>query len=274
MNPSTITSKQQDILLLLYRHQFLTRKHIQLYFGHADKRRSARWLHDLHEKRLIGWRYDPAGPGQQSEPALYFLVPAGIRHLRGLGRFPEPELRKRYKDGTRQRDFIDRCLVLAECCLHLEARNKAGGGARYTYALPADRADSDTAFYPLYESTLISPDLAFTKHAAMEDALEDQTYLVQLFSPNTPRHAVKRKLRAYIEYLLSDEWVNLPGSGSPPVILIACPTVAALLYAKRYVRKQLSDAFSGDVPDEIAIRFTPVATLRSRGLTAVIWEDY
>jgi len=274
MHVSTITAKQREILKLLYRHRFLERNHIQRYFGHIDRRRSARWLKDLKEKQLVGWIYDQADPYDRSKPALFFLAPDGIRLLRGLGGLAEQELRKRYKDATRQPDFIDQCLLLADCCVHLETKNKTNAGRlHYGYALKADYSDPGSEFYHFNTSELIHPDLVFTKQVGPEDAPAAQAYIMQLLSPNTTRYMVKKQLRAYIGYLQSSEWEGLPGGGNLPVILIACPTVAGLIYAKRFVQRQLAEAYDDDIPGDGAIRFTTLEKLRSNGLTAVIWED-
>ena len=272
MNIPAITSRQQQILKLLYRHRFLTRKHIQQYLDHRDKRRSTRWLKDLKNKQCIDWLYDANGPDSRSKPAIYFLDANGIRLLRALHQYPEEELRKRYKDRTRQQDFIDRCLLLADCCLHLEARNK-GADAHYVYALEADYMDADNDFAYLADSELIRPALAFIKQPMPSTDAVGQTYFLELFDLSAPRYMVRKKLSAYLEYLQTDEWAVASGDDNAPIVLITCSTTAELIYAKRFVRKQLTDTYDDDVPGEIRIRLTTIEKLKAKGLTAVIWEE-
>ena len=272
MNIPTTTPRQQQILKLLYRHRFLTRKHIQQYFGHKDKRRSTRWLKDLKNKQCIDWLYDADDPDSRSKPAIYFLDINGIRLLRTLHQYPEEELRKRYKDKLRQQDFIDRCLLLADCCLHLEARNK-GADAHYAYALEADYGDPASEYAYLSGSELIRPALAFTKWLEPPHEPAVQTYFLDLLDPSTPRYMVGKKLNAYLEYLQTDEWKAASGDNAPPIVLIACPTLAELAYAKRFIRKQLKDAYDDEIPEQIKIRFTTIEKLKTSGLTAIIWED-
>ena len=221
MNLPTITTKQQEIIKLLYKYRFLERKHIQQYLGHIDKRRSSRWLKDLKEKRFVDWIYDTDNPSERSTPAIYFLDINGVRLLRSLGVYPEDELRKRYKDGARQQSFIDKCLLLAECALHLEARNKQSDGElRYEYALESDYSDPDSDFSFLEESEYMHPDLVFTKSMETNDEDIDQTYFVELFDITTPRYMIKKNIKGYVEYLASDEWERTRGDEELPIILV------------------------------------------------------
>ena len=65
------------------------------------------------------------------------------------------ELRKRYKESSRQQPFIDRCLLLANCCLNLEAVVSAG--KHYSYLTESDyiKPDSDYNFLSELKPTFI-----------------------------------------------------------------------------------------------------------------------
>src|SRR5579884_2239122 len=105
-----ITTKQQEILKLLYRYRFLNRTQIQTLLNHKDKRRIISWLKDLREKQYVDWRYDATDFIAKSQPAIYYLSLNGIRYLRQLDIYPNEDLRKRYKEPNRTQVFIDRCL--------------------------------------------------------------------------------------------------------------------------------------------------------------------
>jgi hypothetical protein len=274
MKLPTTTTKQQEILKLLYRYRFLERKQIQKYLDHTNKSPSIRLLKDLREKQFIHWIYNPSDPGARIKPAVFFLSTHGIQLLRACDIFPEDELRKRHKDGTRQQDFIDRCLLLADCCLHLEARNKEDGDKlHYNYSLEADYINPYSNFYYLDENELIHPNIAFTKQLESDNESISQTYFVQVFDISTPPYIIKKKLRSFVEYLQDGEREDLHGDDNLPIILITCPNIAKLIYAKRYVKKQLDDIYYHDIPEEIIIRFTTIDKLRAKGVTGVIWED-
>src|SRR5579862_8255770 len=132
MNLHTLTKKQQDILRLLYCYRFLERKHIQQFLKHKEKRRIAAWLKDLKDNQYIDWIYDPDHPINKNKPATYYLSLHGIQFLRRVGTYPTTELRKRYTESARGHVFVERCLLLAECCLNMDARNAANDGVFYS----------------------------------------------------------------------------------------------------------------------------------------------
>ena len=68
--------------------------------------------------------------------------------------YPLEEVRKRYKDSERSQTFIDRSILIADCCLALKAINATDSGVggntsdkvtksntRYTYLTEADYID-------------------------------------------------------------------------------------------------------------------------------------
>src|ERR1039458_4149791 len=118
----TITTKQQEILQLVYRYRFVDRIQIQALMGHKDKRRSSRWLKDLKEKHYIEWIYDDTNLTNKTKPAVYYFGLNGIRALRTNGEYLPDELRKRYHESSRQLGFKDRCLLIASCGVSLEAK--------------------------------------------------------------------------------------------------------------------------------------------------------
>jgi hypothetical protein len=271
MKLPTITPKQQALIRLIYRYRFLERRQLQTLLGHKDKRRISAWLKELRERKIINWFYETDG-AEKSKPAIYFMYLGGIQLLRRLGNFPEKELRKRYKEASKQSDFINRCLLIADCCLHLEDRNNGEDEVAYAYALDADYADPDKDFYFLIESEFIRPSLAFTKEAETDNEFRRQTYFLEVIDPTTPRYMVKKKLRDYVDYLDSEEWDQQESDEAMPIILIACPTIAELIYAKRHARKLLDDYELQD-REGVQIRFATTEKIRRHGLTGLIWEE-
>jgi len=218
---STITAKQQEILKLIYRYRFLNRIHIQTLPGHKDKRRIISWLKDLREKQYVDWYYNATDFIAKSKPAIYYLSLNGIRHLRELGIYPDEELRKRYKEPGRTQVFIDRCLLIADCCIALRA--KSSGELQYTWVLAADYTDPDSEYNFLNE---LKPHLCFVKQN------DEQTtgYLLEVLDPLMPRYAVRKRVKDCAEYLASGGWQDQTEYDEPPVILIVCPTIADLIY--------------------------------------------
>jgi hypothetical protein len=248
-----ITPKQQEILKLLYKYRFLNRTQIQTLLNHKDKRRIISWLKDLREKEYIDWQYDATNFIAKSQPAIYYLSLNGIRHLRSLNERPIDELRKRYKESTRTKAFINRSMLIADCCIALT--NKSDDNLRYAFSLPADYIDPNDPRHYLNE---LKPHLYFSKYHD-GDITE---YLLENFEQTLPRYQLKKRLKDYVEYLNDSDTDSL-------VVLLACASTADLLYVKRGIRKLMDDS------DEqmLQIRVTTLDKIRASGITSTIWEE-
>lgn len=259
----TITTKQQEILKLIYRYRFLSRTQLQALLGHKDKRRIISWLKDLRDKQCVDWHYNATDFITKSKPAIYYLSLNGIRYLREVGGYPGEELRKRYKEPGRTQVFIDRCLLVADCCITLWA--KSSGKLEYSWVLPADYADPNHEYSFLNE---LKPHLCFIK-----DGGEQTTcYLLETLDPLMPRYAVRKRVKDYVAYLAGGDWQDKTGYDDPPIILLACPTVADLMYCKRRAKKEIDD--NGLDEDEASrIRFATIEKVKQLGVTARIWEE-
>ncbi|HEU4966093.1 MAG TPA: replication-relaxation family protein [Candidatus Saccharimonadales bacterium] len=273
-----ITTRQQALLRLLYRHRFLERKQIQTFLHHANKGRSSAWLRDLRAKQYIDWLYDADDPIEKNTAAIYYLSINGIRYLRSLGIYPPTELRKRYAESTRSRAYVERCLLLANCCLNMEARTAADTNVSYMYSTEADYANPDNTYHFVAESESIHPQLCYTKRQGADNNAVATHSLLEVIDPTLPRYSLKKRLKNYVEFLDSDEWEDeMEAAGVDlPVVLIACPDKATLIYAKRYTRKLLRDTYGDeidDTPDDIHIRFATVERIKKLGITERIWEE-
>jgi hypothetical protein len=230
----TITTKQQEILKLIYRYRFLNRTQIQALLGHKDKRRVISWLKDLRDKQYVDWHYDATNFIAKSQPAIYYLTLNGIRYLREVGGYPDEELRKRYKEPGRTQVFIDRCLLIADCCIALKA--KCDGELKYSCVLPADFANPGSSHHFLNE---LKPHLFFAKQ---QDG-ETTNYLLENFEQTLPRYQLRKRLKDYVDYLASD-WDE--DNGPIPIALLICATTADLIYVKRRGKKLRENDWSDE----------------------------
>ncbi|MGD8373936.1 MAG: replication-relaxation family protein [Candidatus Woesebacteria bacterium] len=252
----SITTKQQEILKLIYRYRFLNRTQIQTLLKHKDKRRIISWLKDLREKQYVDWRYDATNFIAKSQPAIYYLSINGIRYLRETGEYSSEELRKRYKEPGRTQVFIDRCLLIADCCIVLQT--KSTDELDYSYVLPADYADPDSPQHFLNE---LKPHLFFAKRHNGEAV----NYALENFELTLPRYQLRQRIKDYVEYI--DIWDE--ENGSAPIALFICATTADLLYVKRRAKKQIEE--SGN--DDIVIRAATFEKVKATGVASAIWED-
>jgi hypothetical protein len=270
MTRPPITTKQQEILQLLYRFRFVNRIQIQAFLHHKDKRRSSRWLKDLREKQYIGWIYSTDFT-EKTKPAIYYLGINGVRFLRSLNQYPVDELGKRYKEHLRKQTFIDSCLFTADCCVNLEQRSRNSSDLDYTYVAEADYADPDNYYHFLSD---LSPDLCYKKQECINDKVITTNRLLEVFDSTTRHYKIKKRLSDYIAYLTSGEWEDETGDDKPPIVLIACPTQAELNYAKRLTRKLLENVVDDEDEDEtIRIRFATTEQVNRQGVTGIIWKE-
>lgn len=227
--------------------------------GHKNNRRIAEWLKDLRDKQYVEWIYS-TNFTEKTKPAIYYLGINGIRFLRACDVYPPEELRRRYKESTREQSFVASCVSLADYCLELIHRNN--DGKVYSCMTKADYALTSGAFHYLNE---LKPDLCFT----VKDRATIQTYLFTQFNSTIPRYMIKKKIRDHMAYL-SEDWGQSTDGMALPIVLFACPTKAELIYAKRLTRKLLE---SGAYDKLIHIRFATFESIKQCGITGLVWEE-
>jgi hypothetical protein len=272
-----ITTRQQHILKFLYTHRFLNRIQIQAFLHHKDKGLSSKWLKDLREKQYIEWIYNADDFAEKTKPAIYYLSLNGIRFLRELEQYPTAGLPKRYTESKRKQSFIERCLLLADCCLDMErATADMEDDRAYSYVTKAEYADPDNPWNVLAKSEYIHPNLYYLKEQELDDEIVATHNLLEIIDSTLPRYSLSKKLKNYTQFLDSGDWEDEMGQEELPIVMIACSTKAELIYAKRRTKQLLSDMYGedeSDIPEDIHIRFTTVDQIKQQGFTARIWEE-
>lgn len=281
-----LTRRQKEIVELVYKHRFINRIQIQALLKHKDYKTINLWLRDLREKQYVEWIYSDHF-AERTKPAVYYLGINGIRYLKtrndesiGLIAYPITELRKRYRESTRSQTYIDRCLLLVDCCLSLEqARDEESWPQSwYFYETEADYID-DSNYHFLCDSKLIHPQLCFCKMEYEGGGGEPETvasYLLEIFDVTLPRYRIKKRLTDYVKYLdeEAEEWKSGSYTDKLPVILLVCPRLTDLIYAKRRTRGLLAKIWDDDERKNMHIRFTTAEKLKAFGVTAEeIWEQ-
>jgi hypothetical protein len=293
-----LTKKQQEILKLLYRFRFLNRIQIQAFLGHKDPKTINLCLRDLRAKGYVEWIYSTHF-AEKTKPAVYYLSLNGVRYLRTLTRtsededgqtvvlptYPPEELRKRYKEPTRSQTYIDRCTLVAECCITLERADTEnetkGKKIRHYYQTEADYLLEHSYYHFILESELIQPSLVFCKDKLDEEGKGEKTlksYILEVFDPTLPRYRMKKRLGDYVKYLDEEDvtWKEQTSTEMLPIILFVCPRTTDLIYAKRRTRKLIADAWEWKDEDEARPRigFTTTEKLKRSGVFAgEIWEE-
>lgn len=270
------TKKQQTILKLLYRYRFLNRIQIQALMGHKDYKTINLWLKDLREKQYVEWIYSTHF-AEKTKPAVYYLGLNGIRYLKTLDKYPIDEVRKRYREASRSHTYIDRCIVLADCCIGLEKKQTAS--IYYYRETEADYLLENSFYHFMTDSELVHPQLCFSKEKFNgkdnKSSVTIESYLLEIFDATLPRYRIKKRLSNYVEYLDDgDEWEKGTDGDEQPVILLVCPLLSDLIYAKRRTRGLVADEWDYDSENRPHIRFTTTDKLKEQGImTKEIWEE-
>lgn len=256
-----ITNKQHLILTYLFTYRFLTIHQLQTFLGHKQKHRIQVWLNDLIAKNYLYQIYDQSSFKAAGMPAIYYLATSGVRHLRQSGAYPDPELRNRYKEATRTQDFIDRCLLVADCAINLQ--RSSNELKTYHWLIPSDFTGIDEELPEALYLQELRPHLYFTNQPTSK--VKPMTRYVLIYAQARLPHTVLRsRLKTLLEYA-AYEW---SGDEPAPATLIVCDTLADLIYVKRRVRYLLER----DYDDDLDVRVTTTDKLRSEGVTSAIWE--
>jgi hypothetical protein len=240
--------------------------------GHKDKRRIISWLKDLRDKHYVGWIYS-TDFAEKTKSAIYYISINGVRYLKTVqaeddsAYYPLEEVRKRYKDNQRSRTFIDRCLLVANCCLSLKTVNGLeppanGNKITYDYITESDYISPYHEYHFLAEHEVLRPNLCIIRQTGQTT----KNYLLEIFDSTLPRYRLRRRLKGYVSYLDNDEW---EGDEPEPIVLLACATLTDLIYAKRATKKLIEDTYA----DDIHIRFTTSERLKLDGVNTEIWEE-
>jgi hypothetical protein len=243
--------------------------------GHKDYKTINVWLKDLREKHYVEWIYSTDFT-EKTKPGIYYLGLNGIRWLKANQGHPVEELRKRYREPARSRTFIDRCVLLTDCCITLEKRNAktddgSSGSTHYSYVTESDYTGPDNDYHFLAESELIQPHLCFVKDKETQNDAITTNYLLEVFDATMPRYRVRKRLKNYIEYLDSNDWQSETDEDEPtPIALFVCPTRADLIYCKRATKRLLEDVWEDE---DIHMRFATVGKLKEYGVVGKIWEE-
>lgn len=240
--------------------------------GHKDYRRINAWLADLRENHYVEWIYSTDFL-EKSKPGIYYLGLNGIRWLKGHQDHPIEEFRKRYHESSRSQGFIDQCMLVADCCIAMRAKNTGSSGesrVHYLYVTQADYIDPGSDYHFLSESDLIRPQLVFEKTIETKGDVTGTTRFIEIIEATMPRHRVRKRLKSYIEYLEDGYWQDETDEYGPnPIVMFVCPTLSDMIYCKRATKRLLEEKWGED----ITMWFTTADKLKTHGMTGKIWEE-
>ena len=268
---NSITKKQQEILTLLYKYRFLNRVQIQTFLNHKYHKRINDWLKDLNQKEYINRIYS-TNFGENTKPAIYYLGLNGIRFLKAQDDCSLEVIQKRYRDKDRSVSFIDQCILVGDMVLQLkEAVLKSKEEGKYELSYQVSTATNiANPEYRFNFLTEIKVDLAIKKKSKKNSSKSVNTsyFLFMIISPTLPQYSIRKRIKDLIAFYFNSEWETTIDDNFPEIMII-CPTLATMIYAKRLTRKLLEDE---DNPEDLHIRFATVEKVKKESVTGKIWE--
>ncbi|HEY1074726.1 MAG TPA: replication-relaxation family protein [Patescibacteria group bacterium] len=255
-----ITTKQQAILLLLYKYRFLNRIQIQTFLKHKYHKRINDWLRDLYEKDYVGRIYS-TNFGENTKPAIYYIGSNGIRFLKTQDDCCTEIIQRLYREKSRQESFISRCILIADICLELEA--KTSNILSYDLLTESNLADTESPFHFLTEFDF---QLCATKYTGKSK--KKIRFLLSVFDTTLPRYRMRNRIKKYFEFYASNEWEDATGEAFPN-IYVMCPTKALMIYCKRLTKTLLEEQDA----EGLHLYFTYEGLVKKAGVTSEIWES-
>jgi hypothetical protein len=142
--------------------------------------------------------YAPCTFAEKTKPAIYYIGINGVRYLKTVDEYTPEEVRKRYRESSRSQTYINRCILLADCCITLE--KKRTKTTRYYYETEAEYLE-DNYYHFISESELIHPHLCFSEeeYKGAGDPVTIDSYLLKIFDVTLPRYRMKKRLSNYVE---------------------------------------------------------------------------
>jgi len=237
-----LTTKQTEILTLLYRFRFLNRNHIQPLLGHKHHSRILNWLNELTDLKLINKSYDKSFV---SEPAVYRLDKTGRKYLKDNSKLNIKPLARVWRETKYSPQLQKHCLFLADTYLSL-----LDFAAKIKSEL---HFNTKTDLYGVANLIDPKPDAYF--------ALENQTikrYFLDILD-DLPPVILRRRVKAYFKYFDSDEWQDNTDKPFPDIILI-CPNNRIKNHLFFYIQNKI------DEDSEINFYLSTWETIKQKGL--------
>ena len=249
------TSKQIEILILLYRFRFLNRRHLQKFLHHQDPRRINAWLKDLTEKKYLGRIYSRKF-GENIQPAIYYLKSKAAGVLKKEPKINKSLLNRIYRENLRSRKFINHCLFLADIYFHLN-QLCLEDKAKLQFFHRTDLTNHDYLPEPL-------PDLYFV---IQEPRGDTKRYFLEMFVRKTPRYALRHRLFRFFNYYQSNLWEKTTRHPFPTILLVCSDR-----YMQAYLNKFIRETQEDEENYEIQFFLTTAGKIRKEGVGKKVWK--
>lgn len=230
----SITEKQKEILLHLYKFRFLNTHQIQKLLNHKNPNRTLSWIKDLIEKKCINRHYDRKSFEDNTKPAIYYLAAKSRHILKSEKNLELEQLEYIYSEHRREKKFVEHSLFIVTVYLFLLSQKEAEEELKFFTKI-------DLNGYEYFPQPL--PD-AFI---AVKGQNSTKRYFLDLFDEYTPPFAIRQRVRKYLEYAESSDWDENTDNAPLPVILIICPTESLKTHINIYTKSLLEKTYEDKI---------------------------
>lgn len=254
MEQPVLTTKQNEILYLVYRFRFLDRKQIQTMLNHKHSSLIKEWLADLTEKRVLARTYSRKF-GENIKPAVYWLDIKSRSILKENENVITALLEQIYQEKKRSQSFRDLSMFIADIYLNLKSQAKESG-SEFHFLTKIDLAGYEYLYQPLPNSYFVLTKGEVTKR-----------YFLELISEQIPRFILRKHIEYLFNYYNSGRWEQY--SKHPfPTFLIVCPNHVTRGFLSKFITK------TRDSDSKKAIFYiTTLDQIKVNGMKDFIWQN-
>jgi hypothetical protein len=248
------TSKQLEILILLYRFRFLNRQHIQKLLHHKSHTLINSWLIDLTSKKIIGRIYSEKLK-DNTVPAIYHLDTKAVPVLKDHPSIDQTVLKKAYRDRTRSVKLREHCLLVADIYLK--------------FLDSTTQSNAKLEFYTRTQLTPLDYILKPASDAYIGTVGKETTnrYFLEIIDEHVPRFGIKYRIKQYFDYYDEQTWQDTTGKQFPS-ILIVCSDQQKLAFLCSIIQDQYEEtgrAFN--------VFFTTISELKCESDITQVWKS-
>lgn len=249
----TVTQKQLEVLILIYRFRFLNRTQIQTLLNHKDPKRINAWLKDLIGKNILGRIYSTKLK-ENTKPAIYYLATKSKKLLLEQEGINERILNRAYRDKNASQKLIGHCIFLAHVYLLLKINSLKNSQELHFYT----KTDLTNHYYLPYNR----PDA----YISLKDKELTKRYFLEIIDEGTPRFMLRKKISHYIEYFDEGTWKNRTLHNNPSLLFI-CPNQNIKDFLYKHIAQVLEEETS-DLQFFLSLK----SQIQAEGNTPPTWQ--
>ncbi len=233
MKTSTLTNKQKEILLYLYKFRFLNTHQLQNLLHHKNSNRTLSWLKALIENKYVKRHYERKSFSDTNKAAIYYLGPKSRDILHKLKNIELEQLEYIYQEHRRVDKFIGHCLFIADTYIYFQAHKDEKEELKFF-------TKSDLHGYDYFPDP--KPDAFISANGETT-----KRYFLDIFDDFTPPFVLRKRVRKYLEYADESTWNENTNYTPLPINLFICPNESMKKHVSNYASAVLKKSYNDKI---------------------------